>query len=146
MSPPKATTARVQALLALAVDADDALPLLDLKDLALDRMLEELSLVSLAAMACVCAGIRERCFMVSLWARPVRRKWGRVLGVAACKEWEAELGDRDSAAAHPRPTRRGSCVDSLACAWSFTWIECRCIKEGTAALPPIRQLRRRPTR
>jgi hypothetical protein len=72
-------------------------------------MLEELSLVSLAAMACVCAGIRERCFMVSLWARPVRRKWGRVLGVAACKEWEAELGDRDSAATHPRPTRRGSC-------------------------------------
>jgi hypothetical protein len=39
----------VHALLALAVDADDALPLLDLKDLALDRMLEELSLVSLAA-------------------------------------------------------------------------------------------------
>jgi hypothetical protein len=49
LSPPKATTARVHALLALAVDADDALPLLDLKDLALDRMLEELSLVSLAA-------------------------------------------------------------------------------------------------
>lgn len=49
MSPPKAITARVHTLLALAVDADDALPLLDIKDLALDRMLEKLNPVSLAA-------------------------------------------------------------------------------------------------
>jgi hypothetical protein len=37
----------------LATDADDALLLLDLPDLVLDRMLEELFPVSLAAMACI---------------------------------------------------------------------------------------------
>jgi hypothetical protein len=53
MSPSKAKTARVHALSALATDADDALLLLDLPDLVLDRMLEELFPVSLAAMACI---------------------------------------------------------------------------------------------
>jgi hypothetical protein len=135
MPPSKARAAREQqappALLAQEAD-DDALPLLDLPELALDRVLEELSPASLAAMACVCAGLRDRCSMDGLWARHVRGKWGRVLGAAARREWEAELADRAAAAACPRPSRRRSWADSLACAWPFSWVGCRWAKEGTA--------------
>ncbi|TVU34728.1 hypothetical protein EJB05_16576, partial [Eragrostis curvula] len=105
------------------------LPLLDLPELALDRVLEELSPASLAAMACVCAALRDRCSADALWKRHLRRKWGRVLGAAARKEWEAELaaaGDagRREAAAARAGRRRPSWVDSLACAWPFSWIGC----------------------
>ncbi|KAM0827956.1 hypothetical protein ACQ4PT_067861 [Festuca glaucescens] len=116
-----------------ALAMDDALPLLDLPELALDRVLEELAPASLAAMACVCAGLRDRCSMDSLWARHVRGKWGRVLGAAAREEWEAELAARAAAAARPRPNRRRSWADSLACAWPFSWIGCRWVKGDTAA-------------
>jgi hypothetical protein len=53
MSSSKTKMARVHAMYALAADADDVLLLLDLPDLALDRMLEELSPV----LAC-CHGMR----------------------------------------------------------------------------------------
>uniref|UniRef100_A0ACD5VW43 Uncharacterized protein n=1 Tax=Avena sativa TaxID=4498 RepID=A0ACD5VW43_AVESA len=113
---------------------DDALPLLDLPELALDRVLEELSPASLAAMACVCAGLRDRCAMDGLWDRHVRGKWGRVLGAAARGEWEADLAAR---AAHPaRPNRRSGWADSLACAWPFSWIGCRWVRDDTAAARP----------
>ena len=140
--PPSKTTKTVReevepAPPALAGYADAVLPLLDLPELALDRVLEELAPASLAAMACVCAGLRDRCSMDGLWERHVRGKWGRVLGAAARKEWEAELAAGAAAAAHPRPTRRRSWADSLACAWPLSWIGSRWIKDDTAA-PPAR--------
>lgn len=124
MPPPSKTKAAPPAL------AEHALPLLDLPELALDRVLEELSPASLAAMACVCAGLRDRCSMDTLWESHVRGKWGRVLGANARKEWQAELAARAAAAALLRPTRRGSWADSLACAWPFSWI-----KAGTGTAP-----------
>lgn len=117
------------------------LPLLDLPELALDRVLEELSPSSLAAMACVCSALRDRCSADALWGRHLRIKWGRVLGAAARREWEAELGGTGSGAragaGAPRPTtRRRSWVDSLACAWPFSsWIGCRWLLEGDHNLP-----------
>lgn len=44
-----------------------ALPLLDLPELALERVLEELEPPSLAAMACVCVALRDRCSADTLW-------------------------------------------------------------------------------
>ncbi|GJN17409.1 hypothetical protein PR202_gb04471 [Eleusine coracana subsp. coracana] len=117
-------------------------PLLDLPELALDRVLEELSPAPLAAMACVCAALRDRCSSDALWGRHLRAKWGRVLGPAARKEWEAELGRARNAAAAAgpaRPGRRRGWVDSLACAWPFSWIGCRwlrCDATAVAAEPP----------
>jgi hypothetical protein len=109
---------------ALAAPAAAAgLPLLDLPELALDRVLEELSPASLAAMACVCAALRSRCSADPLWERHLRAKWGRVLGGTARKEWEAELvAGAARRASAPRPARRRSWADSLACAWPFSWI------------------------
>ncbi|KAG0525304.1 hypothetical protein BDA96_06G044200 [Sorghum bicolor] len=80
-------------------------PLLDLPELALDRVLEELSPASLTAMACMCAPLRDRCSTDAPWEHHLRLKWGHVLGTAARKEWEAELlggrAARGSAAADP---------------------------------------------
>ncbi|KAG8055062.1 hypothetical protein GUJ93_ZPchr0001g29466 [Zizania palustris] len=113
-----------------------ALPLLDLPELVLERVLEELPPPSLAAMACVCAALRDRCSTDSLWERHVRRKWGQVLGAAARKEWEAELSTGRSADALPQPSRRRGWADSLACAWPFSWISCRWLKGDAVVAEP----------
>ncbi|CAO2182586.1 unnamed protein product [Urochloa humidicola] len=129
--PPAAASATVTPP---AASAAAALPLLDLPELALDRVLEELSPASLAAMACVCAALRGRCSADALWGRHLRAKWGRVLGAAARKEWEAELGAGAARAGAPRPAaRRRSWADSLACAWPFSWIAGRWLNKGDAA-------------
>ncbi|OEL12955.1 F-box protein [Dichanthelium oligosanthes] len=112
------------------------LPLLDLPELALDRVLEELSPASLAAMACVCAPLRDRCSADALWERHLRAKWGHVLGATARKEWEAELGARGTRASATRPARRRSWVESLACAWPFSWIAGRWLKADAATVTP----------
>ena len=55
-----------------ATPAAEGLPLLDLAELTLDRILEELSLALLAAMACLCAALRDRCSADALWKRHLR--------------------------------------------------------------------------
>ncbi|RCV27784.1 hypothetical protein SEVIR_5G358300v4 [Setaria viridis] len=130
LSPPRPKPAALAAPPAAA-----GLPLLDLPELALDRVLEELSPASLAAMACVCAALRGRCSADALWERHLRAKWGRVLGGTARKEWEAELGARATRASAPRPARRRSWADSLACAWPFSWIAGRWLKGDATPAP-----------
>ena len=88
-----------------ATPAAAGLPLLDLAELTLDRVLEELSLASLAAMACLCAVLRDRCSADVLWECHLRTKSGRVLGATARKEWEAELSARVARVRAPRPPR-----------------------------------------
>ncbi|XP_066310066.1 F-box protein At2g26850-like isoform X1 [Miscanthus floridulus] len=131
-SKPKSAAAALVAPPAETPAAAAGFPLLDLPELALDRVLEELSPASLAAMACVCAVLRDRCSADALWERHLRLKWGHVLGAAAHKQWEAELGGRAARAGAPQPTRRRSWVDSLACAWPFSssWIGCRWLLKG----------------
>ncbi|KAL5220313.1 hypothetical protein ABZP36_025026 [Zizania latifolia] len=124
------------ALAAGEEPAAAALPLLDLPELVLERVLEELPPPSLAAMACVCAALRDRCSTDNLWERHVSGKWGHVLGAAARKEWEAELSARQSAGALPQPARRRGWADSLACAWPFSWIGCRWLKGDAVAAEP----------
>ncbi|EES03775.1 F-box protein At2g26850 isoform X2 [Sorghum bicolor] len=132
-----------------AAAAAAGFPLLDLPELALDRVLEELSPASLAAMACVCAPLRDRCSADALWERHLRLKWGHVLGAAARKEWEAELlGGRGAArGSATRPTRRRSWVDSLACACRpfSSWIGCRWLLKGDHAPAPSSAVAAEPT-
>ena len=134
-APPRPRPAALAAPGEEATPAAAGLPLLDLAELALDRVLEELSPASLAAMACVCAALRDRCSADALWERHLRAKWGRVLGAAARKEWEAELGARVARASAPRPPRRRSWVESLACAWPLSWIACRWLKADATPAP-----------
>lgn len=142
-----APPAEAEMMPANSAAAAAGLPLLDLPELALDRVLEELSPKSLAAMACVCAALRDRCSADALWERHLRRKWGHVLGAAARKEWEAELlGGGAARASAPRPTRRRSWVDSLACAWPFSsWIGCRWLLKGDHTPAPAAAVAAEPT-
>jgi len=73
-APPRPRPAALAAPGEEATPAAAGLPLLDLAELALDRVLEELSPASLAAMACVCAALRDRCSADALWERHLRAK------------------------------------------------------------------------
>lgn len=140
---PTSMKAKPPAALAAAPEPEPnegLFPLLDLPELALDRVLEELSPAPLAAMSCVCAALRDRCSADALWGLHLRAKWARVLGPAARNEWEAHLahgaGAARAANGPARPGRRRSWVDSLACAWPFSWIGCRWLRcDDTADAP-----------
>ena len=73
-APPRPRPAALAAPGEEATPAAAGLPLLDLAELALDCVLEELSPASLAAMACVCAALRDRCSADALWERHLRAK------------------------------------------------------------------------
>ncbi|KAL8480198.1 hypothetical protein ACS0TY_026936 [Phlomoides rotata] len=60
---------------------------LDLPDLVLECILEKLPPEGLSRMASVCSSLRERCFCDHLWERHMQRKWGRIVGACAFREW-----------------------------------------------------------
>ncbi|KAL8172193.1 hypothetical protein V2J09_023997 [Rumex salicifolius] len=69
-------------------EGDDKLSFLDLPDLALDCILEKLSPTDLCSMAGVCSYLRERCISDYLWESHMNKKWGRVIGESAFKDWQ----------------------------------------------------------
>ncbi|KAL0732689.1 hypothetical protein Bca4012_008898 [Brassica carinata] len=69
----------------------DQMSVLDLPDLALDRILDLLPPSGLSSMAMVCSSLRERCVSDHLWEKHLMNKWGKVLGPAAHREWKCYL-------------------------------------------------------
>ncbi|CAF2051289.1 BnaA09g47460D [Brassica napus] len=69
----------------------DQMTILDLPDLALDRILDLLPPSGLSSMAMVCSSLRERCVSDHLWEKHLVNKWGKVLGPAAHREWKRYL-------------------------------------------------------
>lgn len=39
-------------------------------------------------MSAVCSSLRERCVSDHVWAKRMKRKWGKVIGDAAYREWQ----------------------------------------------------------
>ncbi|KAF2546523.1 hypothetical protein F2Q70_00019848 [Brassica cretica] len=74
-----------------ASPVDHQMSVLDLPDLALDRILELLPPSGLSSMARVCSSLRERCVSDHLWEKHLITKWGKVLGPAAHREWKCYL-------------------------------------------------------
>ncbi|KAL0723366.1 hypothetical protein Bca4012_037965 [Brassica carinata] len=74
-----------------AFPVDHQMSVLDLPDLALDRILELLPPSGLSSMARVCSSLRERCVSDHLWEKHLITKWGKVLGPAAHREWRCYL-------------------------------------------------------
>ncbi|KAI3446582.1 hypothetical protein Pfo_003247 [Paulownia fortunei] len=68
--------------------------LLDLPDLALDCILGRLSPAGLCSMAGVCSSLRESCTSDHLWEKHMRKKWGGVIGDAACREWQCHIASK----------------------------------------------------
>lgn len=66
----------------------DQCSLLDLPELALECILEKLQPNDLCKMAEVCRSLRDRCRSDYFWEGHMRRKWGKVIGSAAIREWE----------------------------------------------------------
>ncbi|KAF9594141.1 hypothetical protein IFM89_028395 [Coptis chinensis] len=62
--------------------------LLDLPELALECILERLQPIELCKVAEVCKPLRDRCWSDYLWERHMKKKWGGVIGQAACREWK----------------------------------------------------------
>nr|XP_043631607.1 F-box protein At2g32560-like [Erigeron canadensis] len=63
--------------------------LLDLPDLALECILEKLQPNGLCKMSCVCTYLKEMCSSDHLWEQHMKKRWGRIFGKAASKEWQS---------------------------------------------------------
>ncbi|XP_074306763.1 F-box protein At2g26850-like [Silene latifolia] len=66
---------------------DFEMSLLDLHDLALDQILEQLSPAELCSLAGVCTYLRSKCRSNDMWEKHMEKKWGRIIGNAALREW-----------------------------------------------------------
>ncbi|URD87014.1 F-box protein [Musa troglodytarum] len=77
--------------------AERGMNILDLPQLTLDCILEKLSPKELVTVACVCRCLRDRCGSDHLWESHMRKKWGRLLGKAARREWESYAASRKHA-------------------------------------------------
>ncbi|GAB4843954.1 Ubiquitin-associated domain-containing protein [Ancistrocladus abbreviatus] len=62
--------------------------LLGLPELALECILERLSPAELCSMAGSCRYLRERCKSDHLWEKHMEKKWGRLIGKAAHRDWQ----------------------------------------------------------
>ncbi|XP_054796952.1 F-box protein At2g26850-like [Prosopis cineraria] len=62
--------------------------LLELPEAILDNILERLSPIELCSMSEVCTCLIGRCRSNVLWEKHVQRRWGRLLGDVAYREWQ----------------------------------------------------------
>eukprot|EP00252_Welwitschia_mirabilis_P014196 TRINITY_DN3125_c0_g2_i1.p1 TRINITY_DN3125_c0_g2~~TRINITY_DN3125_c0_g2_i1.p1 ORF type:complete len:392 (-),score=61.90 TRINITY_DN3125_c0_g2_i1:321-1496(-) len=99
------------------VEEEAAFSLLDLPDLVLEAILSSLSPESLCNMALVCTDLRERCSSDHLWETHLKRKWGKLVGPAAYREWQ-----RVVSTSREDSCRSKSWLASLSCAWPFSWL------------------------
>ncbi|KAL4379535.1 hypothetical protein GQ457_02G040290 [Hibiscus cannabinus] len=70
------------------------LSLLDLPELTLESILDRLSPAGLCAMAGVCSELRDRCTSDHFWEKHMKKKWGKVIGDAACREWQWHIASK----------------------------------------------------
>lgn len=68
--------------------------LLDLPALAIETILEKLEPADLCTMACVSNYFRDICLSDYLWKRHMTQKWGRIIGLAAQKEWKLHIASQ----------------------------------------------------
>ncbi|KAF7819133.1 F-box protein [Senna tora] len=71
--------------------------LLDLPELPLDRILERLSPSELCSVATVCTSLRDRCQSDYLWEKHMKRKWGKVIGDSAYRQWRSHVASSRNA-------------------------------------------------
>jgi hypothetical protein len=106
------------------VEEKDETSLLDLPDLALECILDRLSPAGLCSMSAVCTSLRDRCRSDHLWEKHIKRKWGRVIGDAAYREWQ----QWQAAAARKGPTlldqsKEKGFFDFLSGVCPFSWFK-----------------------
>ena len=68
---------------------------LDLPNLALECILERLEPDGLCKMACVSTYLKDMCLSDHLWEGHMKKRWGRIIGSAAYKEWQLHIASRN---------------------------------------------------
>ncbi|KAH7677310.1 F-box domain-containing protein [Dioscorea alata] len=117
MSGKKKSGARVEN-----VEESGEVSVLDLPELVLDSILGKLSPAGLSTMAGVCRSLRERCRSDHVWEMHMKRKWGRVIGAAAHREWQAYLALKNESLSKAKDQ---GFLGSLSCLWPLCWVKSR---------------------
>jgi len=68
--------------------------LLDLPDLPLECILGHLSPSELCSVAAVCTSLRDTSRSDHLWKKHMERKWGKVFGDAAYRQWKCHVASK----------------------------------------------------
>lgn len=93
---------------------------LDLPELALERILEMLPPASLCTMAGVCTSLRERCKSDHLWEKHMKQKWGRVVGAAAYRDWQCHISSKTDSNNLKQGKQKGL-IRLLSLSWPVSW-------------------------
>lgn len=78
------------------MEQEEGISLLDLPELALESILERLSIAELCSMARVCSALRDRCTSDHLWGRHMKQKWGNLIGQVALREWQWHIASSNT--------------------------------------------------
>ncbi|XP_011027255.1 PREDICTED: F-box protein At2g32560-like isoform X2 [Populus euphratica] len=116
---------RVQEIVEEEEEEEEEPSLLDLPELALERILERLSPAGLCSMAGVCSSLRDRCRSDHLWEKHLKQKWGRVIGESAYKEWQWHIASSKRPSLLDQRNRKGF-MGSLISMWPFCWFKLKC--------------------
>ncbi|KAL9248322.1 hypothetical protein vseg_021659 [Gypsophila vaccaria] len=109
-----------------AVKSDNvqsAMTVLDLPELALDCILEKLAPAALKNMRGVCRSLRDRCVCDHLWEGHLGRKWGRVLGPAAYREWKWFLASKQNFSVTSSRKKSQGIVRFFGFLWPSSWFQ-----------------------
>ena len=112
----KSLTSRVEN-----VEDSHDMSVLDLPELALDCILERLPPSSLCRIAAVCRTLRERCVSDHLWEKHMRKKWGRVIGPAAYREWKWHVASKRNVGGLKHGRQKGL-MRFMSLRWPLQWI------------------------
>lgn len=108
-------------------EAKEEMCVLDLPELALECILERLPPEALFRMRGVCSSLRERCVSDHLWEKHIKKKWGRVIGPAAYREWQWQSmakHNHNQKQLHKASAKGGlmRILSSVSLSWPLSWI------------------------
>ncbi|XP_057983598.1 F-box protein At2g32560-like [Malania oleifera] len=103
--------------------AEERISLLDLPELTLECIFEQLSPAGLCSMAGACTSLRDRCRSDHLWKKHMKRKWGRLIGDVAYREWQWYIASRERTSLLDQSKHRGLFA-SLLKLWPLSWFRC----------------------
>ncbi|KAI4348593.1 hypothetical protein L6164_009301 [Bauhinia variegata] len=109
--------------------------LLDLPDLTLECILEHLSPAELCNTAAVCTYLRNKCRSDYVWEKHMKRKWGKVIGDSAYRQWRWHIASRESDKTFNQGNHKGI-YSSLHNFWLFLWIKSRSQNSGRSKSSP----------
>ncbi|KAG2674662.1 hypothetical protein I3760_13G147600 [Carya illinoinensis] len=102
------------------VEETEEMSVLDLPELALECILERLPPAALFSTAAVCSSLRERCLSDHLWEKHMKRKWDRIIGPAAYREWQWYIALKKDSNNLKQGKHKGL-MRLLSLSWPLSW-------------------------